>query len=139
MTEWKSKSPSSSSSQSSIAAMKNFLQDGRLIRLSSPPSPLHPLSHPQTNASPHAWRVVGNGGGRRVRQDNTSLANITSYYRGRNTEQTPPPFPSMSYSSSIYTLFYSVIYNSVVCAKYQQICSYNQSEIKETCNILAVA
>ena len=68
MTEWKSMNPTSSSSQSSNAAMKNFLVDGRMTPLYSPPSP--PI--------PHAQPGVGNGGGRRMRQGNTRLANITT-------------------------------------------------------------
>ena len=41
------------------------------------------------------------------------------HYRGRNAQQTPPLFPSMSNLSSFYTLFYSVIYNSVVWIQFQ--------------------
>ena len=82
MTEWKSTNPTLSSSQSSIAAMKNFLADGRFH---SPPSspPPHPLAHPPTTPIPPAWPDVGNGGGQRVRQGNTSPAG-QHYYRGRN-------------------------------------------------------
>ena len=56
MTEWKSKVQISSSSQSSIAEMKNFLVDGRLT--SSPPLPPHhthsgaPTDHPYTHSIP---------------------------------------------------------------------------------------
>ena len=78
MTEWKSTNPTSSSSQSSIAAMKNFLADGRLTPLSSPSPPPHPLAHPATTPIPQAQPGVGNGGGRRVCQGNTSPANITT-------------------------------------------------------------
>ena len=54
MTEWKSTNPTSSSSQSSIAAMKNFLADRRLTPLSTPlPSPIHPLTHPPTTPIPN--------------------------------------------------------------------------------------
>ena len=59
--------------------MKNFLADGRLTTLSSPPPhPLHPLVHPPTTPIPHAQAGVRNGGGLRVRQGNTSPANITT-------------------------------------------------------------
>ena len=78
MTEWKSMNPTLSSSQSSIAAMKNFLADWRLTPISSPPSPLHPLVHPPTDPIPHTRPGVGNGGGRRMLQGNTSPANITT-------------------------------------------------------------
>ena len=57
MTEWKSTNPTSSSSQSSIAAMKNFLADRRL----TPLPPLHPLAHTLITPNPHAWPGVGNG------------------------------------------------------------------------------
>ena len=36
------------------------------------------LAHPLTTPFPHAWLGVRNGGGWRVRQGNTSLANITT-------------------------------------------------------------
>ena len=86
MTEWKSTNPTSSSSQSCIVAMKNFLADGRLTPLSSPAPPLNP-KHYSTTGKHYSTTVV--------------------------EMQCPPPFPSMSNSSSLYTLFYSVIYNSV--------------------------
>ena len=55
MTEWKSKVPYSSSSQSSIAALKNVLEDKRLT--SSPPLPptTHPLLHPPTTPIPYPY------------------------------------------------------------------------------------
>ena len=106
MTEWKSTNPTSSSSQSSIDAMKIFLADGRLTTLSSPPYSPHLAGRGEWGWSEGAPGQCQSG---------------QHYYRGRNAEQTPPPFPSMSNSSSLYTLFYSVIYNSVsspiTCAK----------------------
>ena len=52
----------SSSSQSSIATLKDVLADGRLM--SSPPLPLlHPLAHPPTTPIPYTYR-----GGLWVRQ-----------------------------------------------------------------------
>ena len=59
MAEWKSTNPTLSASQSSIASMKKFLEDGRLTPLSSlppPPPPLHPpvqCVHPPTTPIPH--------------------------------------------------------------------------------------
>ena len=79
-------------SQSRIAAMKKVLP-WRTLR-----PPLFPTP----------GRTWGMWGGRRVRQGNSSLAIITTC--GRNAEQTPPPFPSMSNLYSLYTLFYSVIF-----------------------------
>ena len=50
--------PISSSSQSSIAAMKNFLADRRLT--SSPPlPPLHHLAHPPTTPIPYPYTYWG--------------------------------------------------------------------------------
>ena len=59
MTEWKSEVPYLSSSQSSIAALKNVLADGRLT--SSPPLPptTHPLSHPPTTPIPYPYTYWG--------------------------------------------------------------------------------
>ena len=68
------------------------------------------MEHPPTTPIPHA-RGVGNEVAEGAPGQYQSGQH---YYRGRNVEQTPPPFPSMSNSSSIYTLFYSVIYNSVL-------------------------
>ena len=59
MTEWKSPNPTSSSSQSSIAAMKNFLADGRLTPLSPLPPPPLTLAHPPTTHIPHTRPGVG--------------------------------------------------------------------------------
>ena len=109
MTEWKSINPTSSSSQSSIAAMKNFLADGRLTPLSSNPLPPHTL-----------WRTIrqprpaGHGKWGWSEGAPGQYQSGQHYYRGRNAEQTPPPFSSVSNSFFLYTLFYSVIYNSVL-------------------------
>ena len=57
--------------------MKKFLEDGRLTPLSSTSPPPHPLAHPPITHRP-PYLGVGNGGGRRVRQGNTSPTNITT-------------------------------------------------------------
>ena len=59
MTEWKSTVDVSSSSQSSIAKMKNFLADGRLTSSQPPPPPLHPLAHPPTTPIPYPYTYWG--------------------------------------------------------------------------------
>ena len=110
MTEWKITNPTSSSSQSSFAAMKNFLADGRLTPLSSPPPPLYTLwrtLQPPLFPTPSQARGWSEGAPGQYQSGQ-------HYYRGRNAEQNPHPFPSMSNLSSLYTLFYSVIYNFVV-------------------------
>ena len=85
--------PISSSSQSSIAAMKNVLADGDL--LPSPPLSGTPTDHPYTLSILYllGWSVGVQG-------------------RGRGAG--PVWVPN---SSSLYTLFYSVIYNSVAFLK----------------------
>ena len=60
--------------------------------------------HPQTTYIPHARPGVENGGSRRVRQGSTGTAPLP-------LDSTPTQ--SVPNSSSLYTLFYSVIYNSV--------------------------
>ena len=105
MTEWKSMNPPSSSSQSSIAAMKNFLADGRLRVL--PPPPMHSLAHPPTTPIFHAWPSVGNGCGRSVRQGNTSPANITTV-----VEMQSEPLPL---SPVQYVQFFFPLYSFLFC------------------------
>ena len=90
MTEWKSRNPTSSSSQSSIASLKNFLADGRLTPLYSPPPP----PPPTTSGAP----LVG-GCARAIPVGQ-------HYYHGRNAEQTPPPFPSMSIVFPLYSFLF---------------------------------
>ena len=81
--------------------------------------------HPQTTYIPHAQPGLGNGGGRRVRQGSTSLAphpfdSTPSQYliltKSLHLKYTCGKRP-VSNSSALYTLFYSVIYNSVVSIK----------------------
>ena len=97
------RNPTLSSSQSSIAAMKNFLEDGRLTPLSSPPLPPPPptpsgapLNHPYSpcpaGCGEWGWSERAPG----------QYQSGQHYYCGWNAEQTPPPFPSMSTSSSLY-------------------------------------
>ena len=59
MTEWKSTNLTSSSSQSSIAAMKKFLAEGRLTPLSSPPTPSGAPSDHTYSPPPAGDGVVG--------------------------------------------------------------------------------
>ena len=114
--------PTSSFSQSRIAAMRNEESTA--------------LAHPPTTPFPTPGWAVGNGGGRRVRQGSTSPPNLIltqslhlKYTCGKR---------AVSNSSSFYTLFYSVIYNSVVrglprmkqvallvSTEYNVHCSYN--------------
>ena len=100
--------------------MKNFLAGGRLTPLSSPP--LHPLAHRPTTPIPQARPGVGNGGVQRVHQGNTSPANITTvvemqYWRNLftlNILAANVLTQIVPYSSSLYTVCHSVIFNSVV-------------------------
>ena len=118
MTEWKRKVQIPSSSQSSIAVMKNFLADGRLT--SSPPLPptMHTPPGAPTTTPIVAYtlflyllgRSVGEGAGGRgaelVKPPNLILTQSLrlTYTCGKRAE----------YSlSSVFTLFHSVIYNSV--------------------------
>ena len=63
---------------------------------------------PNCAYSPRPW------GGQRVRQGNTSPANITTVVEMKSKPLPISPVCPMSNSSSLYTLFFSVIYNSVV-------------------------
>ena len=117
MTEWKSEVPYLSSSQSSIAALKNVLADGRLT--SSPPLPptTHPLSHPPTTHIPYTYwgglwvsqRVWG-GKGCRARQSATLCrSRAQNYTCGKR---------AVPYLYSLYTVFHSVVFNSVYLAHF---------------------
>ena len=101
MTEWKCMNPSSSSSQSSIAAMKKFLADGRLTPL--------PYTLWRTLRPPRPG--VGNVGGRRVHQGNTYPANITTVVE---MQSKPLPLSTVCPIRLPFILFYILsIYNSV--------------------------
>ena len=86
------------------------------------PPPLHPLAHRPTTPIPQARPGVGNGGVRRVHQGNTSPANITTvvemqYWRNLftlNILAANVLTQIVPYSSSLYTVCHSVIFNSVV-------------------------
>ena len=89
-----------------------------------PPPPLtpilHPLAvvtaqrHPQTTHLPHAWPGVGNGSGRRVRQGSTGPAPLPLDSTPAHSVCWVRPVQIVTNLSSIHTLFYSVIYISVV-------------------------
>ena len=122
MTEWKSKVPYSSSSQSSIAALKDVLAYGRLT--SSPPLPLHPLAHYRPPLYPipipigavcGLARGCGGGGGKgsRARQSATLCRSAVRGGRQYSPGASSALTKIVPYSSSVYTAFHSVIYNSV--------------------------
>ena len=112
MTEWKTTAHISSSSQISIVALKDVLPCWRLTSSPSLP-PLHPLGHPPTRPIPKPIGVVcgcargcREGGG----EESLSICPLL-----RNSGPPSALMHIVHKSSSLYTLFHSVIYNYVQC------------------------
>ena len=117
MTEWKSKVPYSFLSQSSIAALKDVFSYGRLMSSHPllPPSPSGaPTDHSYTHYPYTYWgglwgaRGSSGGGGRGEGEQSSSISHLV-----RNSGASSALTRVVPYSSSFYTVFHSVIYNSV--------------------------
>ena len=113
ITEWKTTVHILSSSQSGIAVLKNVLADGRLM--SSPPLPPHhtpsfaPTDHPYTLYL--LEQSVGEPEG--VGGEEGEQSSSTSRFLG-NSGALSVLKQIVHKSSSLYRLFHSVIFNSVV-------------------------
>ena len=114
MREWKSKVPYSSSSPSSIAELKDILAYGRLTSSHPLPPPLHPSGAPTNHPYTLSLYLLGRSVGRQrvwggvEGEQSSSISRLL-----RNSCASSALTKIVPYSSSVYTVFHSVIYNSV--------------------------